>query len=394
MALTRSPHSLAPQPRVANSGIMQGTFLKRVRVPKKDGGFLDASDLRVGADISLFGHIVHLCAVDEFTRAFYAAKGTDQPSDVVIPESPLDVERARATAAAAHTAKSQSAAVLRGMQFLAHDGKVLRFDGLVREREEVSAVGVHFYLGDLSIEIKDKAGAGLLLHRQRLPVNSGSVGVSSVGSNPKETYVGFADLIVGATLPFLSRQLTLTDADPFTRAWYADTLGVAQPAALPPLVGPAVAPVHVVPPHNGYGAPEDALRNVGVLMPKVGRGERSHEKFMNLSSTVLRYTAEMGPADAAKPLHASDEGRKFVVSLFLEDDTISIFEPPVRGAPGGRFLDRIKVRKPGGGPEGPAFTVKDFRVGAGLVIHGRMFTLTSSDEFSKTFQAEHPEMWA
>ena len=55
------------------------------------------------------------------------------------------------------------------MQFLAHDGKVLRFDGLVADREGAPQreVVVHFYLGDLSVEVKE-AGAGLLLHRQRV----------------------------------------------------------------------------------------------------------------------------------------------------------------------------------------------------------------------------------
>ncbi len=399
----RTPHSAdmrthpvrVSQPRVPNSGIVQGTFLKRVRVPKKDGsGFLGADDIQVGGDISLFGRTVHVCSTDEFTRAFYASRGMDQAPNTPVPDSPLDVERARATAAAARVARSKSAAVRAGMQFLAHDGKVLRFDGRVTEREgePPKEVVVHFYLGDLSIEVKEK-GAGLLLHRQRLPVNARSVGVAAVGYDPNEAYVGFAELIVGATVALFSRTLLLTDADPFTRAWYKDTVGVEQPAALPPLPGPAPRPKPEVPPHNGYGEPEDALRNVGVLVPKKSRADRSHERYMNLSGLALRFTADMGPADPAKPLHPTDEGRKFVVSLFLEDDTIQIFEPQTRDRPASRFLERTKVRKHGTGPEGPLITVKDFRVGETIIIHGRSFTLTTSDVFTQNFEKEHPEFW-
>lgn len=44
----------------------------------------------------------------------------------------------------------------------------------------------------------------------------------------------------------------------------------------------------------------------------------------------------MAPADAE---------RRFVLSYFLADDTLSVFEPPVRnsGIVGGRFLERTRV---------------------------------------------------
>jgi hypothetical protein len=43
---------------------------------------------------------------------------------------------------------------------------------------------------------------------------------------------------------------------------------------------------------------------------------------------------------------------RFVISYFLADDTLAVFEPPQRnsGIPGGRTADRGKVRRPAAGP--------------------------------------------
>jgi DUF1126 PH-like domain len=45
----------------------------------------------------------------------------------------------------------------------------------------------------------------------------------------------------------------------------------------------------------------------------------------------------------------ADGDRQFVVSYFMNDDTISVFEPPVRnsGVIGGKFLERGTKYKPG-----------------------------------------------
>ena len=44
----------------------------------------------------------------------------------------------------------------------------------------------------------------------------------------------------------------------------------------------------------------------------------------------------------------TDRERSFVLSYFLMDDTVLIFEPPVRnsGIGGGKYLERSKVYKP------------------------------------------------
>lgn len=62
-----------------------------------------------------------------------------------------------------------------------------------------------------------------------------------------------------------------------------------------------------------------------------------------LNSNILRFVATL------KTENPVDAGRRFIVSFFLSDDTISVFEPPQRnsGVVGGKFLERGRIKKPG-----------------------------------------------
>lgn len=65
------------------------------------------------------------------------------------------------------------------------------------------------------------------------------------------------------------------------------------------------------------------------LLPKPPK--RDFLKFMEkdrhgLDSNVLRFLARM---DTNKPI---DIDRRFIISYFLSDDTVLVFEPPVRNS--------------------------------------------------------------
>jgi hypothetical protein len=68
-------------------------------------------------------------------------------------------------------------------------------------------------------------------------------------------------------------------------------------------------------------------------------------KLMNKDKIILRFTARMTPGSSVS--HA-DAGRRCVLSYFMMDDSLLIFEPPVRnsGIIGGKFLERQRVYKP------------------------------------------------
>ena len=65
----------------------------------------------------------------------------------------------------------------------------------------------------------------------------------------------------------------------------------------------------------------------------------------------------------------------------MADDTISIFEPPVKntGIVGGRYLERRPVHKP---EQMQTYTEQDLFAGAKIVVHARTFDLLEADEFT------------
>lgn len=60
------------EPKVVNSGIPQGAFLKRQMVLKPDGmsPFMP-QDFCVGTDIGIYGRSIRITDADEYTRQFF-----------------------------------------------------------------------------------------------------------------------------------------------------------------------------------------------------------------------------------------------------------------------------------------------------------------------------------
>lgn len=99
--------------------------------------------------------------------------------------------------------------------------------------------------------------------------------------------------------------------------------------------------------------------------------------------------------------------RRFVIAYYLADDTVSIFEPPMRnsgkkkisskqkiyflsilkiGIEGGKFLERQRIKKPNQ-PRYPLeiseyFSATDFYVGAHAIINGFDFHIYDADEYA------------
>lgn len=78
-----------------------------------------------------------------------------------------------------------------------------------------------------------------------------------------------------------------------------------------------------------------------------------------------------------------DEGRRFILSYFVSNDMISIFEKPTRnsGIMGGRFLEKTRVPKPGSTVDNPEFySPADFAIGA--TVEGNILLLTARVHYS------------
>ena len=189
-------------------------------------------------------------------------------------------------------------------------------------------------------------------------------------------------LRVGGTHTIYARRIQLLDCDAFSRNWFREH-NIEQPAAIP---GPAPPPPRQkapLPPHNGYGSPADSARNCVSLIPKA-MGSKDFHKFMEFSGKVLRFSASM---EATDPV---EKARSFVINYWLEDNTLSIFEPQQPDRPASRFLERMSVCMPG---TDTALPPSALRVGAALQIHARTFVLNGCDQFTSTFMAERPDLW-
>ncbi|GBO27636.1 EF-hand domain-containing protein 1 [Araneus ventricosus] len=145
----------------------------------------------------------------------------------------------------------------------------------------------------------------------------------------------------------------------------------------------------ILPPHTGIGDWDDSLQNCLSLVPKPPKKDLLKE--LQFDGVTLRYKAEL-----VTPLR-DDKMRRFVVTFYPCDDTVSINEESIQnsGFPGGAFLKRSRVPKPDTGlsvkPE--FYSAADFYIGAEIRACGKLFVLTDADRFVLTFMEQHPEIY-
>ena len=165
----------------------------------------------------------------------------------------------------------------------------------------------------------------------------------------------------------------------------------------PPHIGPQV------PPHCGaaVGSLEDSLQNCLSLAPK--HPKKDLRKMLDNAGKSLRFSAKL------VSVVPSDQHRQFILTYYLEDDTLAIFEQarPNSGlrsvssslklSPrylilvfrGGKFLSRRHLDIPGSlkvdgtGPE--HYTLANVYIGARLEVYGRQFEVTGCDEGVRRF---------
>ena len=87
-------------------------------------------------------------------------------------------------------------------------------------------------------------------------------------------------------------------------------------------------------------------------------------------------------------LFALRRERRFVLSYFCADDTLSVFEPPVpnSGIMGGKYLERSKAPKPQT-VAGTYYREQDLFAGARITLAGKVFELLEADKFTQDFKS-------
>lgn len=388
------------EPRVKNSGLPQGKFLRRQKVPKNGNykEFLSFNDFEVGSSVAVFGRNIMIYAVDNFTREFYLANDIEQPESFEAPKDDytktLDKKTVRIEDPLLQEYKEYSEVRLGGgnyneglEKYLKNDGKMLIFD--VVWNDETYAGGLNFYklayhLSDDKLEIKEinepnngKTPFPLFLKRSHLPKMPKLSHVP--GMIPRTTqYYEAKDLVLGATIHIYNREFLLTNCDEFTRDYFKQNFDIDQIK----LEGYArtkrtAKKVDVkVPPYNGFGSEEDSLGNCYSLIPKPPRIDMV--KMFMYDKIILRFVCRI----------INDEfdllDRKLILSFYCADDSLMIYLVTGKnsGVISGKFLEKKKYKND---VTGSYFKPQDFFVGQIVSVNKHVLQIVQADEFSLNY---------
>jgi Ca2+-binding EF-hand superfamily protein len=382
------------EPKIQNSGIPQGKIVNRSVVKNPETGrTYEPDDLDIGGQLELIGRQFHIVDADEYTRSYYEeVLGRDLGQPDQYPGDRHTVLEDMKSMAPVERPESIVGAKKRDtlQQFMTHDRHVLSFscfwDDTRKLYGEKRKFILNYYLADDTVEVREvlQPNSGrdpfpMLLRRQRLPKRGAGNDI-----------VRDMDLQCGGCVHVYSRDMWLIDCDDFTRQYYRQRYGLNQEKAVHLLDEPKQErPEATMPPHNGFGSEEDSAQNFRALKPKAPR--KNLKKANRMDRKVLRFRAKF----ISPPVQ--DKSRRFIVSFYLADDTVSIFEPPQRnsGVGGGKFLERGKFRhmEP---PEGGAprfFQGGDFFVGAVIPVEfapHQQLQLLEADAFSLKYCEGNP----
>lgn len=410
------------EPKVENSGIPQGTLIRRHRIPlppPNDEEFYTVENFNVGQEITLYSRTFKITGCDDFTHNFLRKLGVRIHNPENTPTDPYTDHRKKLVESMQPLRPYEKEDTLK--QFLQFDRNVLRFFCVWDDSDnmfgDVREMELHYFLADDTVEICERIpnncgrdAVPMFLRRQRLPKEPtslrqpgeitgrtvlnvfGPMGhggrwiLDSLKTGAVYTdYYQDNDLTIGSVINVWGRKFRICDCDEFTKEYYKSKYGLQEFGSINFKANPEPLPPREIPPYNGFGSEEDSLATCLSLRPKPTR--RDFKKFMEkdrhgLESNVLRFVARL---DTTRPF---DMDRRFIISYFLSDDTILVFEPPQRnsGILGGRFLERGRIKKP---DDVNYFMAQDLYIGANVAFHKYEFILIDADEYAVNYMEKH-----
>jgi hypothetical protein len=397
------------EPKVENSGIPQGTFVKRHRIPRPTemgGGYYQPKDLRLCKTLVIYSRAFRIVDCDGFTREFYIAAGNmdvGEPEEIPMDSFGLEQEQAiGSTRTLVNTnrdvvdLKEYSELALGGsrrneklQQYLENDGKVLLFkcywDDPTRYGTRMYYT-LHYYLADDSVEMLENLPRNsgrdpypVFWRRAQLRKNP-YVSPAPGMMEPQAVNYKPEDFIIGETVNVYGREIYLYDCDDFTREFFKRYTGMLQPS-LPVEDTKQVLVKLTHPPHTGFGTEEDSLANCLSLTPRAPR--RDINKLMSDQGKALRFQGQLLNGKS------EDQKRRFVVAIFLADDSIGVWELRQRnsGFSEGKFALKSKKRNPA---TGKWFEPKDFQIGSTVEINCTPFKLLRGDDSTLKYMEKNP----
>ncbi len=427
------------EPTVLNSGLSQGKVLKKHQVPKPSGGgfstggplesgeikksaLYTVDDFYAGAQLNIYNRIYHVYDANQVTKDYLTSIGRPfgdaRPTSSYYWDPKLRPGNLRPKKIAHKT--------LKNLGFYEYERKVLRFFGCWDGSEQLFGdeqnVRVHYSLADNKIEVlpisirnsgRDKLSR--LLKRTTIMKKPGaedaldfpmsysraittsgttrpstSTMVNSAGKvvlEPTRPY-HWKDLHIGMQLAVASLFILITDADDFTREFYKSKNITLEPKIqMPEPTYPKLTTY--IPPYNPlYGSEEDSLQTCKGSLAGGGPVHKDGAKAKLFAGMTMKFLCTL---ENPRP---ADESRRFMLTVYLEDDTVAIMEPSQRnsGHKGGTFLARGKLQMddPRNKGETKPFQPEDVTVGAVVKIRSHRFVVHDADELTYRFLEENP----
>ncbi|CAM9629718.1 unnamed protein product [Bubo scandiacus] len=415
------------EPQVKNSGITQGTIVRRHRIPlppPHEDQFYTIDHFNINIEVILYARKYTIIDCDQFTKNFLRKMGVRLNPPTGRPDDPYTKERQKILDSMKPLRPYERIDTLR--QFLDHDGHVLRFFCVWDDPESMfhdpRELVLHYYLSDDTIDIKEiipvnsgRDAVPLFLRRDKLPKYA-PTGLYPPGTITSRTVLNVlgklghyildnrktgavhqefyrdSDLKIGAVINVWGRKIILCDCDEFTKEYYRTKYGIEDFTPVPFKAPPPPKSEKMFPPYTGFGSEEDSLCSCMGLLPKPP--QKDFKKFMEkdrsgMESNILRFLAKLV---TDSPI---DKDRKFIISYFLSDDTISVFEHIQQntGILGGKFLERGRIKKPGQelfkSEPSEYFNAQNLFVGARVCFHGHNFFLVDADEYTFNYMEKH-----
>jgi hypothetical protein len=257
-------------------------------------------------------------------------------------------------------------------KFLENDRRVLRFyciwDDTNSVFGDVRHMVIHYYLSDDTIEIKEsippnsgRESNTLFLNRCRLPKHKPKGFYGQLSMHTETEYYSERDFIIGAVLHLNGRPFVICGCDQFTKEFYREKYGLDDfdPVRLEDyeavdeddLKAAAAEEREVLlsllkasgaSPYADATSASQHPQNVSLVPSQAVGPKKDFRRMMAYDGVSLRYCGVLATKKQV------DKDRRFVISLSVADDTISVFEPHQRnsGIIGGKFLERKKIKKP------------------------------------------------